>query len=409
MTGGGNYFGRQPVQKDVGRSVPMKPDRKQRRVRLAALAAFTLSLWGCASTPPPSPVPCSRVALEPAPPWTASAAWNAEEDELVLVDPGSRGLAAYGRDGKRRREISLGGVELDYGQPMRFERAEDGYVLIGKRQVLRLDEDLALKGRQRPFAPLEAQGVIDDGSLNDAVLHAGALYGYADFIDAKENPQSDPKATGRWRRGFVRLDAADGELEMLHELPLEGSDGEYAAYYLYDRRPYVARSGGKVYVLRFTDPWTVHRVTHRGLHQIASGDAGDAARARALQAWNGKLYVLTSRAVADEEEGKAADEHATPAKPAGGQRASLEMLQVLPVMALGRRQWTLHEIEPRGGAERRLTLPTLAERIRLVPGRSFWTAIEESTSPNLGGERDSTTFLFLPAAEIAAGAFSCSG
>ncbi len=347
------------------------------------------------------------MALEPAPPWTASAAWNAAEDELVLVDPGSRGLASYGRDGRRLREIPLELAELDFGEPMRFERAEDGYVLVGKTQILRLDDDLSLRSRQRPFDPLEAGGLID-GSLNDAVLHGGVVHGYADFIDAGQKLDHDPDATGVWRRGFVRLDPAGGDLEMLHELPIgnDGGTGEYASYYLYDRRPYVARLGERVYVLRFTDPWTVHRMTRRGLRQVATGGAGDDAQAHALQAWNGRLYVLTSQAL-PEPQAAAAGEGATPAEPTDP-RVRLELLQAKTVVAFGRRQWTLHEIAPRGGAGRRLALPTSAERLRLVPGRSFWTAIEETTSPNLGAEGDRTTFLYLPSSEIVAGSFSCA-
>ncbi len=386
-------------------------NRLHRDIRLALLTVLTLSALGCASAPPVSPVACSRVALDPAPPWTASAAWNAAEDELVLVDPGSRGLAGYGRDGQRIREVPLELAELDFGEPMRFERVEDGYVLLGKTQVLRLDDDLALESRHLPFNPLQARGLIDDGSFNDAVLHGGTLHGYADFIDAGMPLAHDPQATGVWRRGFVRLDPAAGEIEMLHELPIgnDGGTGEYASYYLYDRRPYVARLGEKVYVLRFTEPWTVHRMTRRGLREVAAGDAADDAQAHALQAWNGKLYVLTSRAVPEPESevAVAAAEPATPAQPTDP-RARLELLHAQSVVAVGRRQWTLHEIEPRGGAERRLALPTSAERVRLVPGRSFWTAIEETTSPNLGGDGDRTTFLYLPSTELVAGSFSCS-
>ncbi len=393
----------------------MKPYRQEGArgilARAAVLVAFTASAWGCATAPPRSPVPCSRVGLEPAPPWTASAAWNAEEDELVLVDPGSRSLASYGLDGHRLREVPLDLAELASGEPMRFERAEDGYLLVGKTQVLHLDDDLAPRSRDRPFAPLASRGVID-GSFNDAVLHRGVFYGYADFVDAGDQPEDDPQA-GTWRRGFVRLDPAGGELEMLHELPLadgaDARDGEYASYYLYDRRPYVAPLGAGVYVLRFTEPWTVHRVTRRGLRQIAAGDGADDRRAHALQAWNGKLYVLTSRPAPEPETARAAEEHATPATPAGDPRARMELLQALPVATDRRRRWTLEEIDPRGGAGRRLALPSSAERIRLVPGRFFWTAIEETTSPNLGGEYERTAFLFLPSEEIVAGSFSCSG
>lgn len=374
-------------------------------IRIAALVALTSITYGCASAPPASSVACSRVALEPAPPWTAAATWNAGEDELVLVDPGSRGLAGYGRDGRRLREIPLPADGLDFGEPMRFERLDSGYALVGKRQIVRLDEDFSVRRSQRPFDPLEARGVVD-GTLNDVVLHGGVLHGYADYVDLGDEPAED--AAGTWRRGFVRLDPADGELEMLHELPIEhdGGDGEYASYYLYDRRPYVARLGEKVYVLRFTEPWSVHRMTRRGLRQVAAGEAGEERRAHALQAWNGKLYVLASR-VAPKAGDETAGERVTPAV-ALDPRARREIKSAAPAMARERRQWTLHEIDPRGGDGRRLALPTSAERLRLVPGRAFWTAIEETTSPNLGGAYDRTTFLYLPSAELASGSFSCS-
>lgn len=55
---------------------------------------------------------------------------------MLLVDPGSRGLAVYGRDGRRRREVGLDAVaELDYSVPMRLERREDGYALIDQTQI----------------------------------------------------------------------------------------------------------------------------------------------------------------------------------------------------------------------------------------------------------------------------------
>lgn len=386
--------------------------RQNSWIRLTLLIACAQAAWGCASAPPQSPVPCSRVALDPAPPWTASAAWNAGEDELVLIDPGSRGLASYGRDGHRQREIPLELAELDFGEPMRFERTEDGYVLVGKTQILQLADDLSLRARQRPFEPLKTSGLID-GSLNDAVLHDGVLHGYADFIDANTKPGEDDTRPdlgddGMWRRGFVRLDPASGDLDMLHELPIgnDGGSGEYASYYLYDRRPYVARLGERVYVLRFTEPWSVHLMTRRGLRRIAAGNPGDDAEAHALQAWNGRLYVLTSRIMA-EPEAESSRQQATPALPAAS-IAQIELLQAKKVVAKGHRRWALQEIAPRGGISRHLPLPSSAERLRLIPGDAFWTAIEETTSPNLGGSGDRTTFLYLPSTEIVAGSFTCA-
>ena len=81
----------------------------------------------------------------------------------------------------------------------------------------------------------------------------------------------------------------------------------------------------------------------------------------------------------------------------------------MPSAAFGKRLWTLHEIDPRGGSSRHLELPTTAERLRLVPGRAYWTAIEETSSPNIGQESAGTSFLFLPATEIVAGEFGCHG
>ena len=381
-------------------------DRQQRLIPclIPALVVLAILASGCSSAPVFSPVACSRVGLDPAPPWTASAAWSTSEDEIVLIDPGSRGLATYGRDGLRRDEIPLGGeAQLDYAEPMRFERTEDGYVLIDRTQVLRLGENLALRRRQQPFAELEAQG-LTEGSFNDALLHRGRLYGYADFVETSEPAADDAEASSTWRRGFVRLDPARHELDLLHELPIDSADGEYTSYYLYDRRPYVAELDDKIYVLRFTEPWTIHRVTRRGMRRIVSGSAAGDDSAHALQAWNGRLYVLTSRIVPSaEDESQPTAARLSSVEP----RARVELLRALPAIEKGERQWLLYEIDPGSGQRRRMQLPTAAERIRLIPGRGYWTAIEETTNPNLGETRDQTTFLFLPAEELRAGSFSC--
>lgn len=374
--------------------------------KLAVMLTLTLCAWGCSAVkaPGPSPVPCSRVVLEPPPPWTASAAWNPGETEMLLIDPGSRSLATYGRDGSRRREILLDDVaEIDFSVPIRLERSADGYRLIDKTQVLTFDDNLSLRRRARPFAGLEEQGYLD-GSFNDVLDLGGELVGYADFVDKNLQPANDPKAEGTWRRGFIRLDPAAERIDFLHELALDGDD-EYAAYYLYDRRPYVSELDGKVYVLRFTDPWTVHRVKRGALRQVASG-AGADGEARALHAWNGRLYVLTGEIVPEDGEEGASSSEPVPLQTAAGARVQAELLQALPAAASGRRRWILHEIDPSSAEQRRIELPTSAERLRLVPGRTFWTAVEETTVPNLGQERG-TTFLFLPATEIVDGVFGC--
>ncbi len=381
--------------------------------RASCLMATLLLSTGCATTALLSPVPCSRVALEPAPPWTASAAWRGNEGALVLVDPGSRSLATYGRDGRRQSEVRLETAELDYSEPMRFESAEDGYVLIDKTRILKLDDNLALNQLERPFDSLREHGFLS-GTFNDALVHRGHLYGYADFVqageatdDGAEDASTEDASTedgGTWRRGFVDLDLAHQELKLIHELPVEAEGGEYANYYFYDRRPAVAELGGKLYVPRFTEPWSVHRITRRGLRQITAGDALEDERAHALQTWNDRLYVLTSRVLPDPE---AVQQPTAPEPLASNSRRALIELQHARPAGQGLRQWFLDEIDPKGGEPRRLPLPTTAERVRLLPGKGYWTAIEESSAPNLGQGNDRTTFLFLPSSEILTGAFSC--
>lgn len=369
---------------------------------LSIAAAVALSV-GCSSTQLVSSHSCSRVTLDPAPPWTASAAWNADEGEIVLVDPGSRGLATYDLEGHRLRSTTLAAEsDLSFAEPMRFERERDGYVLIGKTQVLRLDDDLNIHQRQEPFARLVGHGLVE-GSFNDVVMHRGRFFGYADYVEPSESVGGDGASESTWRRGFVRLDPERRDLKLIHELEIEAADDEFASYYLYDRRPYVAELDGKIYVLRFTEPWSLSRVTRRGLRQIASGEAGGD-RAHAVQVWNDHLYVVTSHLVPTDN----VEPKVTAARlQTVGQQTRAELKAAIPAMATGERRWLLHEIDRKTGHRRLMRLPTSAQRLRLVPGHDHWTAIEESSAPNLGTESDGTSFLFLPASEILSGSFTC--
>ena len=80
----------------------------------------------------------------------------------------------------------------------------------------------------------------------------------------------------------------------------------------------------------------------------------------------------------------------------------------MPSLQAGEHRWTLTEIDRRGGRiVRRFELPTRAERVRLIPGPTFWTAIEEGAGLDLGEEEGNTSFLFLPASEVLSGRFTC--
>ncbi len=55
-------------------------------VRTAALTLALALVAGCAAQRPPRTdfTPCERVPIDPAPLWTASAAWTPGQDRLLL-------------------------------------------------------------------------------------------------------------------------------------------------------------------------------------------------------------------------------------------------------------------------------------------------------------------------------------
>jgi len=380
-----------------------------RRLPSLLLTFAVASSWGCSSVrmPAASPVPCSRVDLAPAPPWTVSAAWDPNEEEMLLVDPGRHALVTYSRGGERLREVDLDAVaELNYSVPMRLQRVEDGYLLIEQKQIVHLGEDLRLQRKEEVFAGLEESQNLLEGSLNDALLVGDRIYGYADFVDGELVPEDDPDAVGSWRGGFIRIDRDRPRLDLLQELKVE-REGELTSYYLYGRRPYVAEVGGKAYVLRYTRPWSVYRVTKKGLRQVATGEEDDG-RVVAVHGWNGRLYVLLRRLAETET---AADEPTAPElRPAQDPTPSgIELTRAEWGVEQGRVVWELVEVDPRNGRRlREVELPSAAPSMHLVTGRTFWTAVEEGEGANLGHEGDRTSFLFLPARELLAGEFGCT-
>ena len=65
------------------------------KARLLCLPLLPLALTaGCSARIQPQTQldPCARVRLDPAPLWTASAAWMPAEDRLLLIGPDRRSL-----------------------------------------------------------------------------------------------------------------------------------------------------------------------------------------------------------------------------------------------------------------------------------------------------------------------------
>lgn len=355
---------------------------------------------GCASTPPPAAVPCLRVTLDPAPPWTVSVLWDDERQQLIVLDPAARGFALYGRDGKRRAEVPLDpALELDYAVPMRLESAGQGYQLLTRSKLVHLRKDLQVDAVIDPFAPLGRDWTT--GSLSDGLFLDGVFYGYADAIATNDEKADELEAAAPWHRGFARIDPAQRKLEWLLELPLDG-DGEFTSYYFYDRRPYVAELDGRLYVLRLGQPWSLHQITRKGLRAVLAGK-DTAATPMALYGWDRRLFLLSSESIS----APSPPDLQAPTPLGNGQVDGPALVAAATIEQT--RRWKLTEIDARRGhVLRELELPSAAQRLRLIPGEVVWVAIEENAAPVVGDQgSQGARALFLPSRELELGSFSC--
>jgi hypothetical protein len=340
------------------------------------------------------------VTLEPVPPWTVSVLWDEARQQLIVLDPGARGFALYARDGQRRVEIPLDpALDLDYAVPMRLDRAEQGYQLLTRSRLLHLRSDLRVQAVSEPFEGLGPGW--SSGSLGDGVFVDGVFYGYAEAIATDAEETDDAETPDLWRRGFARIDPAHRGLEWLLELPLDGNE-EFAAYYFYDRRPYVAELDGRVYVLRLGEPWSLHRITRRGLRLVLAGEVGTATP-MALYGWNRRLFLLSSETISTPSRSPME----APTLVDDSRADGADLIVAWPVEQ-GRR-WKLTEIDPRRDRVlREVEVPSAAERLRLIPGDRAWVALEENSAPVLGDQgSQGARALFLPTHELELGSFSC--
>ena len=365
-----------------------------RRRCLSAVAALAL-LTGCSAQHAPQPPlvdACVRVDLEPSPLWTASAAWDADEEHLLVYDPGTSSLAVYNAfDGSLERRVDDGPIaELNPSTPIRIHRTADGFVVGDRERLLWLGEDLRPTRKLIPFEALAATGAHDGGYSDFAFRGNGEPDDewllYADYLTGEDS----------WHRGFFRArlsstKAAPPLLAPVLELALDETD--MANYYIYHQRPYISRLGDRFYVLRYTDPARIHRVRRGGLEVLPEIPDPDF-DAVALYAAHGRLFLLMSRY---EETDEVADDGIQDAElleeSVRNARVQSEKIRRSVIRP---RTWILVELDPKSGAEkRRFLLPTTAQRLQAVPGARHWALIEETGAPNMG-EADRTRLFVMP-------------
>ncbi len=273
---------------------------------------------------------CVRTVLDPAPLWTAAAAWGSE-GALYVVDPGISGVLVFSASGALERTIQHAALaQLDYENPLRIERTENSLILGDRSGVRALEPGSSASSADLAdrLAPAGVRSLL----LSDFALADHTLVGYMDLeLDGAV-----------WKRGFFRLDLRRGKVVPLLEFPLE--DREYESYYHYDRRPYVAVARGKIFVLRLGDERGVFRVRRHGLESVFDLDGLDG-DPMSLFGWRGKLVVLSRKIASD---GQSID-------------------------------WYLHRLDPRRpAAMATLRVPVEATRLILAPGDRQWAMIHES-------------------------------
>lgn len=364
-----------------------------------------LLLGACSLQQPPVAVDCPRVPLSPAPLWSASAAWDSGGHGLLIVDPRSHSLRLYSTGGELRREIALDPMaSFDYSHPLRLQaQAEGGYVLGGPKQLLELDESLAPQRVVEPVGTLAAAGV-EDGQIDDFVLTRKGVYAYADLITSPEAPGAEPAdaeagdAEPAWKFGFYRLDLGDPDARQL--LNFEPGDVELTAYRDYEIRPYLARLGDRVYLLRLQDAPALYRLDRRKPRRLARLEPADGYSPVALHSFDDRLFVLVRRI--DRKEKPAGLE--APEVVSGTDRNAMLSRGLLVTSTETR--WALEELDPRSGKVLgRLDLPSRSSRLKVIPGDATWAFIEESTIPNLD-EGTGSDLLTVPARALTRSAFT---
>ena len=328
------------------------------------LALLIALLPSCSAHLTTSPIQApARILLEQAPLWNVAVAWDENEEHLIVLDPVTHQLLVLSLEGRVVRRVDLDPLgDFDFTHPLKLLATGNGYLLGDRRILLRLDRDLEARGLVDVFAELEGAGIAG-GFLGDFVASGGNLYGYADFRRAGETDRI-------WHRGFVRIDLERGRLVVLHELEL--ADGEYLNYYYYDRRPYLATVGGRVYVLRYGAPPAIHRARRAALRKAHAVDAR-AHQLFAIGGWRDQLLVLFSPSE-DEE---------------AGPRGS---------------DWILRAIDPKtGGVKGEYPLSIAGPRLHVVPGDRYWAFLEQAPDPASEGARRIYSVRFEPAERFAGG------
>lgn len=301
--------------------------------------------------------------MDPGPIWLSQAAWDGDEERLVLADPGSARIYIYDRFGRLQRRIARPGRgPLEFEKPNLPFRIGNRYLIAASPyRWIWLDEEFepssgwALEWEEqenREYARLAPYEVATDGknlySIGAVQRHDGQWSDWGVFAV----PLNGPRAF----RQLARI----------------AKDDEERGYYLAPASN-LAACGERVYLLRMAVTVSIEQLGHPA-RSLASFPPEFRRRPSVppltIDSLPARQAALRQTAVA---EGLFCSD---------GQW--LLLLAHRP-RAQGGTEWLIYPIDPsRDAIGDPIELPTRAAEIVFVPGRKRWAVLEKSPMKRTG-------------------------
>jgi len=317
--------------------------------------------------------PGCPVAFEVAPSWSASAAWNADETALAVVDALHRQILVYDLDGSLVDAVAELRTRVETPVPLkrkvRFAPAtihsfSDGYLVEnGKGHLLLLDAGFRLEQAIPIIGRTNAAGERI-GSLNGWTLDGEDLVGFSDL-----------ETGDGWRCGFIRVPVAEPDgFTVIDSLAI---DDPARAFYL-TGQAFFAGAGERCFILRMDPPAIVPARTGGG----KAFRRPQLKTAAAIEEFNHQPALPKMDGYENPADVFAALEATRPV----GIYGQGDGLFALTRQATdGGTVWKLSRLDPADReAPQTFYLPTTANHLVVVPGEKHWALIEKGPVIDLG-------------------------
>lgn len=327
-----------------------------RGAAVATLGLFAQGVWAAGQ-----PAACKRIALDPPPAWSNSAAWSPDGGDLAIVDVFGGNLLRYS-EGKYFGSVARPGMR-ELKHLARLTAIPGGYLAESPEGTVTWLDRRFKTLKSVDFLEVKKSSHIEREitpfAFFDIALAGQSLLGVA-IVHLNDQP---------WM-GWVRVALKPFELrEMIEEIDHNAPEDRFFRLQGYDVVPAAAGH----YVLRYAQPTFLLQLSpeKRRLKAFPPGFAELPKLPEGVGGMEGG--VLLYKAL----------EHSTVAVRLYGRGDFLYLLTRRP--AAQGTLWQLWQIDPRRDAViRPLTLPTTANHVFLAPGPKDWAVIEKGPVVDVG-------------------------